>query len=217
MNSICVIPAKGLSKRLPGKNIKPFHGKPVIEYTIDAAKESGCFGEIIVSTDDTVIGKVASDLGASVFYREGETCADDSPMVDAVIEVLEHTPAEYVCMAYACSPFIQAGKIRDAEKYVRSGDYDSVLTVYRAEPSERVLILRGGRFISRYPEYDNVNSQRFPFSYHSAGQFYFCDAEMVVLHKTVMLPRCWGIEIPWAIDIDTIDDWKRAEMMWGNK
>ncbi len=205
-----------MSKRLPGKNTKLFHGKPVIEYTIQAAKNSGCFNEILVSTDDNDIGKLASDLGVTAFYRDAATCQDDSPMVEAVVETLQTNPASYVCMAYACAPFINGQRIREAFKYLLSGDYDSVFPVYRAEAPERVLIRRGDWFISRYPEYDNVNSQRFPYSYHSAGQFYFCDAAMVEWHETVMLPRCWGIEIPKseAIDIDTADDWQRAEMMW---
>lgn len=217
--TICVIPAKGMSARLPRKNIREFAGRPIIEYTIEAAIESGCFGEILVSSDDAEIGKVASDMGASHFIRSAETCAMDSPMVDCVLEVLEKQPADYVCMAYACSPFIKARRIREAWRFVGSGEYDSVFPVYRAEPPERTLIRRGDWFISRYPEYDNVNSQHFPFSYHSAGQFYFCDAKMVGLYETVMLPRCWGIEIPkWeAVDIDTGADWKRAEMLWQTK
>ena len=219
MKAICVIPAKGTSKRLPGKNIKPFHGKPVIEYTIEAAVKSGVFDEVWVSTRNGKTAKIAIGVGAIPFFRSPDTEEDDTPMVDAVIEVLEMHPADYVCMAYACSPFIEAERIKQAHYLLGSGDFDCVFPVYRAEPSERTLILSGGRFISRYPEYDNVNSQHFPFSYHSAGQFYFCNAEMVATFETVMLPRMWGIEIPrWeAVDIDTADDWLRAEMLWGVK
>ena len=217
MSAICVIPAKGQSKRIPGKNIRLFDGKPVIEYTIEAAFKAGCFDTVIVSTDDEAIAGVAIDAGAEVFDRDIETCADDAPMADCVVEVLSEYDCNYVCMAYACSPFIKASRISEAFDWVRV--YDSVFPVYRAESPERSLIRRGELFISRYPEYDNVNSGRFPYTYHSAGQFYFCDAEMVYTQETVMLPRCWGIEIPsWeAVDIDTEDDWKYAEMLWSNR
>jgi N-acylneuraminate cytidylyltransferase len=191
-------------------------GRPIIEYTIEAALEAGVFDEVIVSSDSEGIREVATKAGADVFPRSPYTCGDDVPMVDCVNEVLEDNTCDFVCMAYACSPFIKAENIREALKYLVRENYDSVFPVYRAEPPERVLIRRGDWFISRYPEYDNVNSQRFPFSYHSAGQFYFCDAKMVQKHETVMLPRCWGIEAPkWeAVDIDTEEDWQRAEMLY---
>jgi len=214
---MCIIPAKRQSKRIPEKNIKPFHGIPIIQYTIKAAIESGCFETVIVSTDGDDVAEAAIDAGAEIFTRSAETCEDDAPMVDAVCEVLREYPTEYVCMAYPCAPFIKPHKIRAAYEYVSSGEYDSVFPVYRAEPPERTLIRRRDWFISRYPEYDNVNSQHFPHSYHIAGQFFFCDAEMVLTHETVMLPRCWGIEVPrWeAVDIDTPDDWRYAEMLYG--
>lgn len=216
MNAVCVIPAKGTSKRIPGKNIREFDGRPIIEYTIAAALNAGCFDDVIVSTDSDQVTKIAADTGADVFHRSEETCGDFVPMVDAVVEVLQEYESDYVCMAYPCAPFIKPSRINVAYEMVRSGEYDSVFPVYRAEPPERTLIRRRDWFISRYPEYDNVNSDRFPYSYHIAGQFFFCDAEMVITHETVMLPRCWGIEIPrWeAVDIDTLNDWTYAELLW---
>ena len=170
-----------------------------------------------MSTDITYIAGIANAMGVSAFFRGEDTCATDSPMVDCVIEVMETNPCDYVCMAYACSPFIQAGKIRQARDLVESGEYDSVTTAYRAEPPERILIQSGDHFISRYPEYDNVNSQHFPQCYHSAGQFYYCNSLMVQLYETVMLPDFTCIEIPEAVDIDTAEDWSRAEKLWEMK
>ena len=110
MSSICVIPAKGTSKRLPGKNIKPFLGKPVIEYTITAALMSGCFADIVVSTDDEDTIDIAIKNGVGWYKRDEVTCGDSVPMVDAVIEVLDAMPTyDYVCMAYAC--FIRSAPI----------------------------------------------------------------------------------------------------------
>lgn len=219
MNAICVIPAKGTSKRIPGKNIREFHGQPIINYTIAAALDSGCFDEVVVSTRDGETVEIAINAGAEVFFRAPETETDDAPMIDCVNEVLSKRDADYVCMAYPCAPFINPARIRSAFEFVQSGEYDSVFPVYRAEPPERTLIRRRDWFISRYPEYDNVNSDRFPHSYHIAGQFFVCDAEMVRVFETVMLPRCWGIEVPrWeAVDIDTEEDWRYAEMLWGLK
>ena len=205
-----------MSKRIPGKNTRLFAGKPIIEYTIEAALESGCFDEVVVSTRDGATGEIAYAAGADVFFRSAESEADDAPMVDCVSEVLEHKDVDFVCMAYACAPFITGARIRMAYEYIASGEYDSVFPVYCAEPPERTLIRRNDWFISRYPEYDNVNSERFPFSYHIAGQFFFCNAEMVKDYETVMLPRCWGLEVPrWeAVDIDTEQDWQYAEMLY---
>ena len=218
MDAICIIPAKKNSKRIPGKNIRVFHGKPIIAYTIEAALESGCFDDVIVTSDSGQIWDVAEAFGATSFTRSEESCSDTAPMVDAIVEVLRERPADYVCMAYACAPFIKPVNIRRAFEFVTDG-YDSAFPVYRAEPPERTLIRRNDWFISRYPEYDNVNSDRFPHSYNIAGQFFFCDASMVMDYETVMLPRCWGIEVPrWeAVDIDTEDDWRYAEMLWGMK
>lgn len=219
LNAICVIPAKKTSKRLPGKNSKLFYGRPVIEYSIDTALKSDCFDEVIVASDSEEIWEIAERCGATAFTRSVESCGDDVPMIEPVIEVLQSKPADYVCMAYACAPFIKPAWIRQAHEYVTSGQYDSAFPGYRAEAPERVLIRRRDWFISRYPEYDNVNSQHFPYSYHIAGQFFFCDAGMVERYETVMLPRCWLIEVPkWsAVDIDTEEDWQMAEMLYGMK
>lgn len=212
-----MIPAKGTSKRLPGKNIRPFWGRPIIEYTIEAAIESGCFDAVIVATDSNDIKRVANSAGADVFMRSAESCADDAPMVAAVLEVLKSQAAKYVCMAYACAPFIKVKTMRCAYEYIRDGKYDSIFPVSVAEAPERVLGVSGMYLTSRYPEYDNANSEHFVDSYNIAGQFFFCDAEMVKKYETVMLPRCQCVIVPkWeAVDIDTEEDWKWAEMLYG--
>lgn len=216
MKSICVIPAKGTSNRLPHKNIKPFLGKPVIEYTIEAALESGVFDRVVVSTDDLDISDIAQNAGVLGYIRSPETCVDDAPMIDAVVEILMDYPADYVCMAYACSPFITADLLREADAIVKGGEFDCVYPIYRAEPIERAQVIVDGKLMSRFPIYDNVNSQGFPDTYHSAGQFYYCDAKKVMEHRTVMLARRWGIIVPEAVDIDTAEDWEKAERMYRN-
>jgi pseudaminic acid cytidylyltransferase len=135
-------------------------------------------------------------------------------MATPVIEILEGHTADYVCMAYACAPFITADLLREADTIVKGGEIDCVFPIYRAEPIERAQIIVNTKLMSRFPEYDNVNSQAFPTTYHSTGMFYFCDAKKVLEYRTVMLPRRWGIIVPEAIDIDTEEDLTRAEKLY---
>ena len=219
MSNLAVILARSGSERIPNKNMRHFHGKPVIQYSIEAAHGSGLFERVIVSSDSDTIGNFAAKHKA-IYFKRGDAFAQaDAPMVDALAEVVKDEQAkgreyENVCMVYACAPFIRIGTMKRALDLLP--DYDVVFPIFKdGNHAERSMLLVNGQLKSRHPEFDNTNSNRWPDTYQSAGQFYFCKTERLLKNCTLMPHSIGGVIIPEteAIDIDTIDDWLRAELM----
>lgn len=220
MKNICIIPARAGSRRIPNKNIKPFLGKPVICYSIQAAQDTGLFERVVVSTDSDEIGSLAAQAGAIYYKRKPELCWDSTPMVEVVLDVLESlcTSAleyEFVCMVYACAPLIRSERISEGFRIMREG-YSSCFPVYRDKPIERTLLIRDGRVFSRFPEFDTKPSNDWPECYQHAGQFFWGRIPML------MIERCWMMANAAAIllspreaqDIDELEDWEQAEMKY---
>lgn len=179
MKDIAIILARGGSKRIPRKNIKPFMGRPVIAYSIEATLQSGLFGEVMVSTDDEEIAGVARRCGARVpFMRSAEAANDYATTADVISEVLDaykQRGAEFrnVCCIYATAPFVTAGRLAEACRLLDSGGYDSVFTaVAFSYPVWRGLEMAGDRIRMIWPEYRASRSQDLKPVYHDAGQFY---------------------------------------------
>ena len=214
--NICIIPAKSHSVRIPGKNIREFCGKPVIEYTLEAVKDSEMFDEIVVSTDSDEIGSLAAAFGATYFKRSPDNMLDDSPMVDALLEVLPKYPeAKTVCMAYACSPFIKSQTIKDAYSQHEFHKADVTTAVYAStEHAEYALLQKDGKLMYRSPEYKDVNSLAFPDTYQNAGQFYIADVQHLEMSRTLAPMNMCGVVVDHGIDIDTESDWQRAEALY---
>ena len=215
--NICIIPAKSHSERIPNKNVAEFCGTPVIEYTLEAVRDSGCFDKIVVSTDSDQIGAIASRYGATYFKRGPEAMADDSPMVDAVMEVLQKESKEWdtVCMAYACSPFIKASTIRDAYSQHEFHASDVTTAIYRsAEHAEYAMFIQDAKLMHRNPEFKDVNSNTFIDTYQDAGQFYIADTIHLEMSRTLTPANLWGVIVDHGIDIDTPADWQRAEALF---
>ena len=215
MNLICVIPAKGTSERISGKNLKRFAGQPIIKYSLDAVRESGLFTRIVVSSDSDEIGAFASYYDAVYHKRDPELCRDDTPMVDVIIDVLGQEKWDAVCMVYPCAPFIKAANIRKGFNMLDAAD--GTIAVFRDDNhAERAMLIDGDRVKSRYPEYDNINSNAWPDTYQSAGQFYWARPDPLATHRTWMLPNMRPVVIPEAeaIDIDTPADWDKAELLY---
>ena len=183
-NCLAIITARGGSKRIPGKNIKPFLGKPIIEYSIIAAKNAGCFDEVMVSTDDQTIGELASSLGAKIpFKRSIETSNDYATTAEVITEVLNEYKIlgkefKYCCCIYPTAPFITNDKLKSAyEKLIISGA-DSVVPVVRfGFPILRSFKIEDGLVKMNWPEYMNSRSQDLPGAFHDCGQFYFIKVE----------------------------------------
>lgn len=222
--NICIIPARGGSKRIPRKNIRDFCGKPIIAYSIEAAIESGCFDRVIVSTDDTEIADVATSYGAEVpFVRSVELSNDYAgtpPVVKHAIEWLQQQdqPPSLVCCVYATAPFITAESILAGLEKISTADCDFAFSVTSFPfPIQRAIgINEQGRVAMFQPEHYGSRSQDLEPSYHDAGQFYWGRSEAWLEEKPAFTPASIPILIPryLAQDIDTMEDWLQAEAMY---
>jgi pseudaminic acid cytidylyltransferase len=223
LSHLCVIPARGGSKRIPRKNIKSFCGKPMIAWSIEAAMASGLFEQVIVSTDDDEIANVARKWGAEVpFMRPSELANDFTGTTEVVAHAVKWAMDEgikmaAVCCIYATAPFIRSDDLKLGLTILESGQWDFAFTVTDfAAPIFRAFKLddKGGIEMF-YPEHFNSRSQDLPEALHDAAQFYWGrpsswleNKRMFDHHsKPVIIPR-WRVQ-----DIDTPDDWLRAELM----
>ena len=180
MLGIAVITARGGSKRIPKKNIRPFNGRPIIEYSVKAALESGIFDEVMVSTDSEEIKTIAEAAGASVpFLRSAETSSDTATTADVLREVLENYAAEgkrfsEMCCLYPTAPFVTADKLVNAHKILLESAADAVMPVVQFSfPPQRANIIENGMLKYQYPEFRTSRSQDLEPVYHDCGQFYF--------------------------------------------
>ena len=223
MSSVAIIPARGGSKRLPRKNIRPFCGKPMISYSIEAARKSGLFDRIVVSTDSDEIAEVAQASGAEVPFRRPPELADDHATTSVVlIHALESLRAtgyvpEYLCLIYA-GPFVQPRYLRQGFEDLRAAHASSAcaVTTY-AYPIYRAFRLNAtGRLDWLWPEYRQTRSQDLPDVCHAAGQFYWADAEVYRREKTFLTADTLPVMLPRYLvqDIDTEEDWDLAESMY---
>jgi len=223
MNAVAIIPARGGSKRIPRKNIKPFFGKPMIAYSIDAAKATGLFKRIIVSTDDAEIADVARSCGAEVPFVRPEELADDfvgtADVVNHCVAWLQEDGEEFdfVCCLYATAPFIQSGYIRQGYDLVQeAGKPFSFSVTSFPFPIQRAVMIENGEVKPFYPEQMKTRSQDLVEAWHDAGQFYWNRvdvssedaARFPAGARPVVLPRYL------VQDIDTVEDWERAEVMY---
>jgi len=222
-NNIAVIPARGGSKRIPGKNIKDFRGVPVLGRAIKTAQESGLFSHIIVSTDSDEIARVAQSFGARVPEKRPESLSDDwaptAPVIRHSILQLEDSgiTVNRVCCIYPCTPLLRAEDLRDGLALLDEYGADFVFPVveYR-HPVQRAMYRVGkGRMVLMNPENELTRTQDLEKTYHDAGQFYWGMAESWKSGKN-MHSNGHGLILPaWrVVDIDTPEDWKRAELFY---
>ncbi|MDT8904334.1 N-acylneuraminate cytidylyltransferase [Pseudomonas sp. NFACC09-4] len=221
---LAVIPARGGSKRIPRKNVKLFYGKPMIVWSIEAALRSGCFEQVVVSTDDAEIAEVARRHGASVPFMRPAELSDDYtgtlPVIRHVIEQLsaQEQTIEQVCCLYATAPFVRAEDIQRGLKILEETDSDYVFSVTSyAFPIQRAIRLteQGGVEMCN-PEHFNTRSQDLEETFHDAGQFYWGRADAWLQGKVVFSPRSRPVLLPRhrVQDIDTLEDWTRAEWLF---
>ena len=220
--NIAIIPARGGSKRIPRKNIKEFCGKPMIAYAITAAKESGLFEHIIVSTDDEEIAQIARTWGAEIPFVRPAVLANDYTVT---VSVIAHAIVEcrnlgwtfnHVCCIYPGVPFIQVDDLSGALVRMNNSesDYCFPVTEYPSTIQRALKLLSSGKVKPFYPEFELTRSQDLEPAYHDAGQFYWGKASAWLtnpkIHSTGL-----GYTIPnWrVIDIDTLEDWSRAEIL----
>jgi N-acylneuraminate cytidylyltransferase len=221
MNNIAIIPARGGSKRIPRKNIKEFCGKPMISWSINIAKNSGLFKEVIVSSDDEEIIELAKKDGASAPFKRPSSISDDfsttHDVISHAVDYLDQSSYQFdfACCIYACAPFIQIQDLHEGLNVIKQNDnfYSYPITEY-PHPISRALEVSSDNKI-KLLEGDNEQrrTQDCSLAYHDAGQFYWGSKDTwLSVHK--IHSNAFGIPIPsWrAVDIDSPEDWKRAEI-----
>lgn len=223
LNAVAIIPARGGSKRIPRKNIRLFCGHPIIWYSITAARESGCFREVMVSTDDEEIANIAKEMGAKVPFIRSKKNSDDYSMTADVLEevLIEYEKLgqtfDFFCCIYPTAPFVSKDRLRQACEMLMSSGADSVLPIVRfSYPIWRSLKIENGRIKMWWPENYNKRSQDLPPVFHDAGQFYVMKTESLFKQKQLYAQNSIGIEIPESEtqDIDNAEDWKLSEMKY---
>lgn len=220
---LAVITARGGSKRIPRKNIKDFLGSPIIKYSIDAALGTGCFDEVMVSTDDKEIAEVALSYGAKVpFFRSEATSEDYSTTADVIEEVLleykkRGQEFDYCCCIYPTAPFVSSRKLLHGYNLLKDSGADSVIPVVRfSYPIQRALKIENGKLEMVWPENMNVRSQDLMPAYHDCGQFYWFRVDRFFKQKRLFTEYTIPLEVPESEvqDIDNEEDWKVAELKY---
>ncbi len=222
MRKLAIIPARGGSKRISRKNIKNFLGRPILSYSIKAAIQSGLFDEVMVSTDDDEIADLAQYYGASVpFMRSEENASDHATTVDAILEVLQEYQKKGVVFSQACciyptAPLISPYQLHRAYKKLKNENFDTVVPVTEFSYSIHRALKIGeeGRLEMIDKQNVNVRSQDLPKAYHDAGQFYWFNVKQLEKKKTLFTDNSGTLilENSEVQDIDTIQDWKMAEL-----
>ena len=221
--SVAIITARGGSKRIPQKNIRSFLGIPIIKYPIDSAFNSGCFDEVMVSSDDPTIAKLAKSFGAKVpFLRSTETSDDYAPLVDVVAEVIDTYEKmgihyEYFCCILPTTPFVTSQRLSEGLSLLKETDVDSVVPVVRFNyPIQRALRIGNGNLEMICPENRNVRSQDLEPTYHDSGQFYWMRTSRFLMQRKFFAKKTAPMELSeWEVqDIDTEEDWAMAEIKY---
>jgi len=223
---LAVIPARGGSRRIPRKNIREFCGKPIIAWSIEAALRSGCFDRVIVSTDDAVIAEVARAHGAEVpFMRPAELSDDHAPTVPVIAHAIRwcETEAdarviEAACCIYATAPFCRAEDLRAGEEILAQEGVDYAFPVVSyGFPIQRALRIAADGHVAMFqPEHAATRSQDLEPAYHDAGQWYWGKRAAWLSERPIFSPASRPLVLPAerVQDIDTPEDWARAELMF---
>lgn len=219
MNNLCIIPARGGSKRIPRKNIKNFLGKPIIAYSIETALESFLFDEVMVSTDDHEIARIAKHHGAKVpFMRSRQTSDDYATTIDVVKEVIDNYKDQekyfdQVCVLYPTAPFVRVEHLKEGIERLK--DQEAVIPVTGfGFPVWRAFNMTEGKLSYQWPQFAKSRSQDLEELYHDAGQWYFIKTESI---KDSLVPNqtasivLTNLEVQ---DIDTLEDWRIAELKY---
>jgi pseudaminic acid cytidylyltransferase len=222
MSAVAIITARGGSKRIPRKNIRPFRGKPMLAWPLEAALACGCFAEVMVSTDDPEIAGVAREYGAAVpFLRSAATADDFATTADVLVEVLQSYRSrgrtfDLACCIYPTAPFVTTDALHEAFRRLQAGPFDVIMPVAAfSYPIGRALRRdESGRMDLIWPENLNRRSQDLPPSYHDAGQFYWFRVEPFLRSRALFGPNTGGMVLPdsHVQDIDNEADWTLAEL-----
>ncbi|MDD3465847.1 MAG: pseudaminic acid cytidylyltransferase [Campylobacterales bacterium] len=221
--NVCIIPARGGSKRIPRKNIKEFCGKPIIAYPIEAAQKSGLFERIIVSTDDSEIAEVAASFGAEIPFMRPKELSDDftgtTPVIAHAIRELENGGAniDIACCVYATSAFLTPKLLKDGFEALADGkEYSFSVSDFAAPIFRSFKLTEGGGVEMFFPEHFGTRSQDLPVAYHDAAQFYFGRKDAFLNNLPIFALHSAAVKVDRHLvqDIDTLNDWDIAERLF---
>lgn len=223
---LCVIPARGGSKRIPRKNIRSFAGKPIIAYSIEAALESGCFEHVIVSTDDYEIADIAKYYGAEVPFKRPKGLADDYAATTDVIAhaaewaINQEIAVSAICCLYPTAPLIQLDDIRMGEKLLKSGKWEYVFSAFQHDPQifRSFSITKSGGVEMLFPHHFKTRTQDLPIVLQDAAQFYWGKVSAWLERKKIFGVHSTCVTLPsWRVqDIDNYEDWDKAELLYNH-
>lgn len=221
--TLAIIPARGGSKRILRKNIRPFAGAPMIVHSIRAAQKSGCFDQIIVSTDDEEIAEIAKKYGADVpFTRPPELADDYSGTQEVIAHAINWVTSQGkqvgpVCCLYATAPFVRIDDLRTGLKMLEESQQHFVFSAAQFNYSPYRGFIRTGDGVEMlFPQYFSTRSQDLPLVFHDAGQFYWGTPQAWLEDNVLFSHLAAPLVLPshLVIDIDTPEDWHQAELMW---
>ncbi|MDE5779572.1 MAG: pseudaminic acid cytidylyltransferase [Lachnospiraceae bacterium] len=221
--NLAVIVARGGSKRIPGKNIRDFCGKPIICYSIEAAIHSNIFDEIMVSTDDEEIKRIALEAGAKVpFMRSEKTSGDFAMTHEVLLEVIEEyrkreLEFDNMCCIYPTAPFVTAQKLKMGMEKLELESADTVLPVVAFSfPPQRGFVIQDRKIVFKYPENEFARSQDLELMYHDTGQFYCINVKRFLEKQKIVMENTYPLVIDEmeVQDIDNESDWKLAELKY---
>jgi N-acylneuraminate cytidylyltransferase len=222
MKNLCVIPARGGSKRIPFKNVRNFCGWPIISYPIKQALESKLFDEVIVYTDNQEIAKVANEYGAiTPLFRAQENANDTATLTETLFEVLikyEDTDKWFdnICVILPTAVFITFDDLFNSKNRLDFDKLDSVISVNKYNhPIERAfeIDLSTGYLFMKQSGYEFSRTQDIMPSYHDAGQFYWLHVNSFLDQHKIFMKKMIGHQID-AVDIDNEEDWQLAELKY---
>jgi len=220
--NLCIIPARGGSKRIPRKNLKLFRGKPILAWSVQAAIKCGLFHTVMVSTDDVEIAEVAQTYGAVVpFMRSEKNANDHATIAEVLLEVIDSYSREgcqfdIACNLYPTAPFVTADDLKSGFQALVDDSFDVVLPIVAfSYPILRSLQRADdGKIDLNWPEFRNHRSQDLPKAYHDAGQWIFFEIAPFLTTRTLLGPNTGSVVLPEnrVQDIDTLEDWTLAEL-----
>lgn len=220
MTRLAIVPARGGSKRIPGKNIRPFAGTPMIGHAIKTARDAGLFDAVIVSTDSERIADVARDFGAATPFLRPPELADDHtgtlPVIAHAITEMSNRgmKAEWVCCIYPCTPFLEATDLQGGLESLLGAQSAYAMSVcqFPSPPQRALRMEHDGRLRSLDSSNESARTQDLEPAYFDAGQFYWGHASAWCM-ATPIHQNAVGVPVHWtrAIDIDTEEDWLKAE------
>lgn len=221
---LAIIPARGGSKRIARKNIRPFAGKPVIAYSVEAALASQCFDHVIVSTDDAEIAEIARACGAEVPFTRPNALSDDhTVLADVIVHAIEWYegrghPVQAACCVFATAPFVSAAALRQGWDALSLGgkSFAIAVTSFPFAVQRAVRLLPDGSLDAMYPQYSKTRSQDLEPAWHDAGQFCWGTHDAFLQRLPAFAPHTAAVKLPRHLvqDLDTPEDWHRAELMY---